>query len=235
MSLSYSTMAISVIVFMFLSYSTMAFTASHSCLYPIVLWHSLRSYSCLYPIVLWHPMYHIRVSILQYYGIHCIAFMFLSQSTMDIRDHVHVSILWYCAMHRFTVIIFMSISYSTMTFTVVIFMSLSYGTVAFAVSYACLSPKVLWHSLYHIHVSIPKYYCIHCDLFMSQAQGTMAFTATIFMGLSYGTMAFTVAWSRPCSFLYPIVLWIFAIIFMSLSHSTMTFTVSCSCLYHIVL
>ena len=46
---------------------------------------------------------HIRVSILQYYGIHgvmiAIMFMSLSYSTMDIRDHIRVSILWYYGIH----------------------------------------------------------------------------------------------------------------------------------------
>ena len=122
MPISYSTMTFTVIIVVSpsysipLSYNAMAFVVSHLRFYPIVLWHSL---------------YHIHVSILEYFDIHSI--------------------------------VFVSLSYSTVAFTVIISMSLSYSTIAFAVPYSCFCPIVLWHSMYHIHVSILYYYGIRGD------------------------------------------------------------------------
>ena len=141
----------------------MAFTVSYSCLYHIVLLH------LPWPIhvsSLGHDGIHcdhIHVSILQYYDIDgvmiTIMFVSLSYSTMDIRHHIHVFILQYYGIHC---IVFVPLSYHSMAFAVIIFMSLSYSTIqgihgiifmslfqstmAFTLSHSCLCRIVLWHS-----------------------------------------------------------------------------------------
>ena len=93
---------------------------------------------------------HIHVSILKYYGIHC----------DHIRDHTRVSILWYYDVRGGHIHVSILWYYGIHC---IIFMFQSYSTMAFTVSILCLYPIVRLHSLRPIHGSSLGYYGIHCE------------------------------------------------------------------------